>query len=104
MKPVSSVSMQCACLDLPAVICLVCLSCSLILALQLARIRKAPCRQGTETSAWHPKNAIAGSLQPTASQGLLLNYSWLCHGSEETNFQSTVAPLKSLGTKEGNAK
>lgn len=83
---------------------LVCLFCSLILTLQLAQIRKAPYPQGIETSAWHPKNAIAGSLQPTAVQGLLLNYSWLCSGLEEINFQSTVAPLKSLGTKEGNAK
>lgn len=110
MKCVSSVCMGHVCLDLPAVFLLVCLFCSSILELQLAQIRKAPHPQGTESFAWHLKNVFAGSLQPGAVKGLLLsyrlllNYSWLCSGSEEAHFQSPVARLESLGTKEGNAK
>lgn len=48
--------LPCACLKLPAVF-FVCLFCPLILALQPAGIRIT--LQGTGTSAWHPKNALA---------------------------------------------
>lgn len=48
--------LPCACLELPAVF-FVCLVCPLILALQPAGVRIT--LQATETSAWHPKNALA---------------------------------------------
>lgn len=69
--------LPCACLKLPAVFS-VCLFCPLILAVQPAGISIT--LQGTETSAWHPKNALAGSLQPTDGQGWWLDYSWLSSG------------------------
>lgn len=66
--------------------------CPLILAVQPAGIRIT--LQGTETSAWHPKNALAGSLQPRVGQGWWLDYSWLSSGSGEAHFQSSAGEFK----------
>lgn len=66
--------------------------CRLILAVQPAGIRIT--LQGTETSAWHPKNALAGSLQPRVGQGWWLDYSWLSSGSGEAHFQSSAGEFK----------
>lgn len=93
--------LPCACLKIPAV-CFVYLFCPLILAVQPAGIRIT--LQGTETFAWHPKNALAGPLQPTAVQGWWLDYSWLNSGSGESRFQSPGALLDNLGTNKGNTK
>lgn len=83
--------LPCACLELPAVF-FVCVFCRLILAVQPAGIRIT--LQGTETSAWHPKNALAGSLQPRVGQGWWLDYSWLSSGSGEAHFQSSAGEFR----------
>lgn len=51
---------------------------------------KAPYPQGTETSAWHPKNAIAGFLRPGAAQGLRLNYSRLVANQKKLIFKAQL--------------
>lgn len=62
---------------------------------------KAPRPQGTETPAWHPKNAVGGRSDLRAGTAAEL-WPRLWGGSGEIRFPKL--PLESLGMSEGEAE